>query len=143
MNGILKRKVWWFFFCRTDFFIWFFKYFAIYEATGVRKIKNQWSDLGEFFFKLRLLIRLSQVNAGKCNMTSFSFSSTITIPNFKPISLTVVEFWKRYHHTHKSASWRLVHKISYQAIFVCAIIFGSLRFLHTHFAWNIVFRTFS
>ncbi len=30
-------------------------------------------------------------------MGSSSFPNTTTIPNFKPISLTVMEFWKRYH----------------------------------------------
>ncbi len=33
----------------------------------------------------------------KTCMWSSSFPSTITIPNFKSIALTVGEFWKRYH----------------------------------------------
>jgi hypothetical protein len=32
----------------------------------------------------------------QCTRSS-SFPSTITIINFKPLSLTVLEFWKRYH----------------------------------------------
>jgi hypothetical protein len=37
----------------------------------------------------------------QCTMSS-SFPNTITIPNFRSISLTVLEFWKRYHQTAKN-----------------------------------------
>jgi hypothetical protein len=37
----------------------------------------------------------------KSCMRSSSFSSTITIPNFEPLSVTVREFWKRYHQKTK------------------------------------------
>jgi hypothetical protein len=37
----------------------------------------------------------------QCTRSS-SFSSTITIPNLKPISSTVEEFWKRYHQNRWS-----------------------------------------
>ncbi len=39
--------------------------------------------------------------SGKTCMPSSSFPSTITIPNFRSISLTVAEFWKRYHQNGK------------------------------------------
>jgi hypothetical protein len=34
----------------------------------------------------------------KQSTISSSFSNTTPLPNFKSISLTVLEFWKRYHH---------------------------------------------
>jgi hypothetical protein len=39
--------------------------------------------------------------AGKTCMRSSTFPSTITIPNFRSISQTVGEFWKRYHQNGK------------------------------------------
>jgi hypothetical protein len=35
-------------------------------------------------------------------MWSSSFPHTITIPNFEPISLTVLEFWKRYYRKSRN-----------------------------------------
>jgi hypothetical protein len=43
--------------------------------------------------------REKSIPAGKCNITSSNFPSTITIPNFKPMG--VVEFWKRYNQNDR------------------------------------------
>ncbi len=72
------------------------------------------------FCHIDLILRLLWTLPGRKPRTmSSSFPSTITIPNFKPISLTVVEFWKRYHQTAKILKLRSnLNLVPYQVLLV-------------------------
>jgi hypothetical protein len=70
----------------------------------------------DFFFEFLLAWRNLWTLPGRKRCTrSSSFPNTIPMPNFKPISLTVLEFWKRYHqnlHLKKSRqNWTSLSKI--------------------------------
>ncbi len=76
-------------------FFEFYKYFDNKKAIGNQKhafnsVKSKYMNL----LKLRYLWTLP---GRKTCMMSSSPSNTTSISNFKSISLTVVEFWKRYH----------------------------------------------
>ncbi len=76
-------------------FFEFYKYFDNKKAIGNQKhayypVKSKYINL----LKLRYLWTLS---GRKTCMMSSNPSNTTSISNFKSISLTVVEFWKRYH----------------------------------------------
>jgi hypothetical protein len=69
---------------------------AIWRELGSENMLQTRFSLNSriFFFMLRHLWTLPSRKQGTM---SSSFPSTISIPNFKSISLIVEEFWKRYH----------------------------------------------
>ncbi len=80
---------------------------------------------------------------------SSSFPSTITTPNFKPISQTIGEFWKRYHQKKKSEKGVQKLKLrdgleysSHQLVFFCAIILKLPQLLLLLFSWRIFYPDF-
>jgi hypothetical protein len=93
------------------------------------------------YFGFKDLLKLRYLWTLPCRkqcMMSSSFLNTTPISNFKSISLTVIEFWKRYHWNCWSEKiWRLRHRpkvLSYQIVFFLRI--G----LRTPFTWNVFFQ---
>jgi hypothetical protein len=69
-------------------------------------------------------------------MISSSFSNTITIQNFKSLSQTVIEFWKRYHQKPVSGNFRELRGgpkvVSYEVVFLLILLSdGPQRLPHT------------
>ncbi len=71
----------------------------------------------------------------QCTRSSI-FPSTITIPNFKPISQTVLEFWKRYHQKTRFREQRGGSKIASFRVVLSNIII--INRFHTIFAKCVV-----
>ncbi len=83
----------------------------------------------------------------KSCMWSSSFPNTTSIPNFKPISLTVIEFWKRYHQTAKIQVLRPGLKVApYLIVFICTMILVGLGgppfTICTKYGFLVLFRRF-
>jgi hypothetical protein len=76
------------------------KIYVLFEIISSKYIEK-WRSL---FFLIRR--NFWTLPGRKSCMLSSSFSSTITIPNFKPISVTVIEFWKRYHQSAQKSDLR-------------------------------------
>ncbi len=68
---------------------------AIWRELGSENmLQIRFSLKSKIFLKVRYLW---MIPCRKQGTGSSSFPGTISIPNFKSISLTVEEFWKRYH----------------------------------------------
>ncbi len=80
-------------------------------------------------------------------MRSSRFPNTTTIPNFRSISPTVIEFWKRYHQTAKIRVLRPSLKVaSYWIVFISTMILVGLGgppfTICTKYGFLVLFRRF-
>ncbi len=141
--------VWWW--CLEN---WRTSWLASYQPT--RKCPQITSIHQIFFLKIFYYAFLVDwrhlwIFPGRKQVTrSSSFPSTITTPNFKPISQTIGELWKRYHQKKKSE--KSVQKLklrggleysSHQLVFFCAIILKLPQLLLLLlFSWRIFYPDF-